>query len=193
MRPVLAPSRHNKIPLSVRQVCMQSFAVSTFHNQAGYLSYNKWIKFLLEILVKLLFGLKIFGNENESHPSAVLLDFGLKPRKAKKDVDNLTRKWRKNCMPNPYYVFLWEMLFITPITEEIRTRYQMLLLLTPLPYHYAVPSIISTPTAAATTSTTTSSAATLPTPTQPPHIPSSTVCQSSPPTCTTTATVLTPT
>jgi hypothetical protein len=79
MRPVLAPSRHNKIPSSVRQVCMQPFAVSTFHNQAGYLFYNKWIKFLLEILFKLPFGLKIFGNEN-----AVLLDFGLKPRKAKK-------------------------------------------------------------------------------------------------------------
>jgi hypothetical protein len=77
MRPVLAPNRHNKIPLSVRQVCMQPFAVSTFHNQAGYLFYNKWIKFLLEILFKL--PLKIFGNEN-----AVLLDFGLKPRKAKK-------------------------------------------------------------------------------------------------------------
>jgi hypothetical protein len=56
---------------------MQPFAVSTFHNQAGYLFFNKWIKFLLEILFKL--PLKIFGNEN-----AVLLDFGLKPRKAKK-------------------------------------------------------------------------------------------------------------
>jgi len=33
-------------------------------------------------------------------------------------VDNLTRKWRKNCAPNPCYVFLWEMFFFSPNMEE---------------------------------------------------------------------------
>jgi hypothetical protein len=48
----------------------------------------------------------------------LLLDFGLKLRKTEKDVDNLTRKWRKNCAPNPCYVFLWEMFFFSPNMEE---------------------------------------------------------------------------
>ena len=58
MRPALAPSCHNKIPLSVRQVCCNLLSPLD-RNQAEYLSYYKLIIFLLGLLLKLPFFLWI--------------------------------------------------------------------------------------------------------------------------------------
>jgi hypothetical protein len=57
MRPVLAPSRHNKIPLpSITGL--------------GICPTTNGLNFFLGHSLKLLFVVKMLGNEKESHPSA---------------------------------------------------------------------------------------------------------------------------
>ncbi len=72
MRPVLAPSRHNKIPLSVRQVC-GNLLFPLDRNLSEYMSYYKRILFLLGLLFKFPFNVNYLRMEMKI---ILLFDFG---------------------------------------------------------------------------------------------------------------------